>query len=188
MSKLINYTILSVLQLSLLGCNNEIVLHKTDSNKPVVVRMNKKIQKLNGIYFPFNLTIENTTFSGKLFGKIIYVYSFRAKGAGVVLYNEDTEISNYKPKIVPRNSSQRYQVYSRHMFDTTRLINEDLKPYLEKMIELNQDTLHIGTVAEFKKNHAELFKMLTENDTISIRYLKNENSGLGERIARLANW
>ena len=81
-----------------------------------------------------------------------------------------------------------YHVYTRHAFDTTRLIHNSLVTYLEKMLELNQDTLHIGTVADFKEIHGKLFKMLTENDTISIRHLKGKNSGLGERVAVPANW
>ncbi len=80
MSKLINYTILSVLQLSLLGCNNEIVLHKSESDVPVIIQMNKRILKVNGIFFPFILTIENNSLTKKEFRNIIFEYGYRARG------------------------------------------------------------------------------------------------------------
>ncbi len=188
MNKISKYIGFCTLLLLVFGCSNNILLQRIDSDKPVVVIMNNKIERIVGIKYPFNLVIYNKSFSKKDFSKIIYEYGFCNRSYGIELYRDNKKISNNQLKVVKGKNKALFQVYSLHAFDTTKLIHKDLKLYLEKMLELNQDTLCIGTVAEFKEKHSELFKMLTENDTISIRYLKNENSGLGERIAIPANW
>lgn len=54
------------------------------------------------------------------------------------------------------------------------------------MLAENKDTLHIGTVREFKKRHENLFKYLTKNDSISIRFL--EGKSLGKRLTIPVKW
>ncbi|MBN1464099.1 MAG: hypothetical protein JW922_10595 [Paludibacteraceae bacterium] len=188
MNKLSSFKVLIFFLIATSGCSNKIVLRRTDSSKPVIVRMNKEIQKVNGVLFPIVLTIENTTLSKKEFGQIIYEYGFHRRGYGIELYLANKLISNNQLKVVRGRQSIEYLVYTRHAFDTTNMIHEELQPYMNKMLELNQDTLHIGTVNEFREKHPELFNLLTENDTISISYLKGKDSGLGERIAIPVNW
>lgn len=57
------------------------------------------------------------------------------------------------------------------------------------MLSLKKDTLHIGTVDEFKQTYKELFESLTKNDSISIQLLDSSTkSGLGKRIAVPVKW
>ncbi len=172
----------------IISCNNSIVLTQADTNKSIIVRKNKELGTISIIQFPLRLIIENQSLLKKKFSSIDYDYGFNDKGSNIILIDKNKALYNYQLKVVSAREKKEYLVYTVHFTDSSRFIQNQLRPYAEKLSELNQDTLHIGTVAEFKKNHAELFKMLTENDTISIRYLKNENSGLGERIAIPANW
>ncbi len=73
-----------------------------------------------------------------------------------------------------------------HFLDSTKSIQQQFKPYIEKILKENKDTLHIGTVAEFKKKHKELFEKLTKNDSISIQFLDGKK--LGERITVPVEW
>ena len=54
------------------------------------------------------------------------------------------------------------------------------------MLVENKDTLHIGTVDEFKKRHKALFEKLTNGDSISIQFLDGKK--LGERITVPVEW
>ena len=40
------------------------------------------------------------------------------------------------------------------------------------MLAQNKDTLHIGTVQEFKKKHKKLFELFTKNDSLSIQIFR----------------
>ena len=184
----IRIIIVSLFVISFLACNGYIYLKREDTNKSVIVRMNEEEKVITSIKLPFRFVVKNNTLKKMEFYKVYYEYGFRRKGAGIELYKDDKKISNYDHKVIRSHKSLNYFIYSRHITDSTQFIQDQLKPYVNKMLELNQDTLHVGTVAEFKERHPELFKMLTENDTISIRHLKGRNSGLGERIAIPANW
>ena len=189
MNKLLKYLGYAYILIIVIGCSKNIIIQRVDSNDPIIVRVGKGQTKvISGIKFPFILSIENSSFFKKKFMEIDYEYGYERQGAGIELYKDNQVVSNYNLKIIYGNRKVNYLVYSRHFTDILESTQDQLKPYFEKMLELNQDTLHIGTVAEFKEKHGELFKMLTENDTISIRFLKNKNSGLGERIAIPANW
>ncbi len=54
------------------------------------------------------------------------------------------------------------------------------------MLAENKDTLHIGTVKEFKQKHTALFHKLTKGDSISIQFL--DNNKLEERITVPVEW
>ncbi len=188
MNKAIKVVQFSLILIWLCSCSNKINLQRKDVNNPVIIRMNEDILKITGIKFPFEFEIENKSFLKRKIGKIIYEYGYEEGGVGVLLYFDGHEINNNGLKVVRGKRELKYFAYSRHFTDSTKFTQKQLAPYVAEMLKLNQDTLCIGTVSEFKENHAELFKMLTENDTISIRYLKDKNSGLGERIAIPANW
>ena len=170
------------------SCVKDLNINRIDSKHPVIVKMNIEDQVITGIKFPFELSVSNRNLSNKGFGDIIYKYGFKNRGAGIEIYHGNERIPIEGIKYVPAGKDENYFIYSRHFTDFSETTQNQLKPYVQKMLELNQDTLHVGTVAEFKEHHPELFKMLTENDTISIRHLKGRNSGLGERVAIPANW
>ncbi len=188
MNKVFLYTTSCILTILFCACNNKIIIQRKDSKLPVIVRMNNKYKSVNGILFPFNLSIVNSNLVIKKFIEIEYEYGFRKNCYGLELYENNKKISNNKLKIIKGRDVLEYQIYTRHAFDTTKLIHTQLQPYLEKMIELNQDTLHIGTVTEFKKSYPEIFKMLTENDTISIDFYERKNKYFSNKQAIPANW
>jgi hypothetical protein len=171
------------------SCKNikEIInLKKVDTDKPVIIKMNKDLEKVTGLKLPFILTIDNLSSSKKEFIKINYNYSFKEKGVGLELYENDKKISNNKKKRVQPKSSLNYLIYTRHFTDSIKSTQHQFKPYIEKMLKENKDTLHIGTVAKFKKNHKNLFEKLTKNDSISIQLLDGKQ--LGERITVPVEW
>ncbi|MFL0083373.1 hypothetical protein V2665_10375 [Tenacibaculum maritimum] len=54
------------------------------------------------------------------------------------------------------------------------------------MLTTNKDTLHIGTVTEFRQKHPKLFQQLTKDDRISIQFL--EGKKLGKPISIPVTW
>ncbi len=177
-----------LLVIVLSGCSNKIILQRLDTEKPVVVRMNAKQKVITVIEFPFNIVIENLTLSKKEFGKIDYEYNNTKRGVGILLYRDDLEIRNNQLQTVQSHKSLNYFAYTGHFTEFTEFTQAQLQPYLEKMIKLKQDTLHVGSVAEFKVNHPELFKMLTEKDTISIRFYERKSKHFSNRQAIPASW
>lgn len=182
------YTGIFLCVLCMFACSNRFHIEKNHSNKPVIVRVNKSIKMITVIKFPFDFILKNPNFLDMKFGSIDYQYFHKEGGISIELYLDDQRITNDQLKVVRARERINFHIYTRHLADSSSITQNQLKPYVQKMLELDQDTLHVGTVAEFKKRHPELFKMLTENDTISIRHLKGRNSGLGERIAIPANW
>ena len=88
-------------------------------------------------------------------------------------------------KVKPLEKNQ-YLIKSKHFVDSTKAIQKQLKLYKEKMLTEGKDTLHIGTVKEFKQKHMELFKKLTTGDSISIQFLDGKK--LGERVTVPVEW
>ena len=105
-----------------------------------------------------------------------YVKMFREENEGLV------KIINQKTIIYPKETLS-YILYSSHYIDTTDFYIEKMYFYRLKMLEENKDTLHVGTVNEFRKKHPELFKMLTKKDSISTRLIdRSSKTGLGDQI------
>ncbi len=171
------------------GCSSSkstIKVFSNQSNKQTIVKMNRNLKKITGIKFPLSLTIENNTFFNKSFIRIDYYYGSDLKGVGVELFSGEKRISNNKKKKLQKNEKLEYSIYSRHYTDSTSFTQKQLQSYVKKMLVENKDTLHVGTVTEFRKKHAALFEKLTKGDSISIQFI--DNGKFGECVTVPVEW
>jgi len=192
-----NKLILYILLLSILGCRlkkENILIHQSNVDYKIQIRSsNKNRSDIVSIRFPKKIIIKNSNNSITSFKTINYQYYDSLSNwanRNVKLYevkNKELEkISNFKKKIIKSKQNATYIFYTMHFLDSTKSIQQQFKPYIEKILKENKDTLYIGTVAEFKKKHKELFEKLTKNDSISIQFLDGKK--LGERITVPVEW
>ncbi len=178
---------LITLFISLSSCNQKLFLFRYDSDGDVILKLNKKHQTIVKIYLPFIVTIKNKTVTKKYFCDIQYLYTDDNRPNSILLFQNDKKISLNGLKMVSAKSNINYSAYSAHYIDTIQNTQKQLRPYINQMLELDQDTLAIGFV-DFEKDHGELLKEITKYDSISIRTLKSDKSWEGERIVIPANW
>ena len=179
------------------GCdsvNKSVNIEQFNVDYPLAIRLSKEKTVIR-LQFPNKIKVENKSLVSESFVEIEYIYNNipLERDLRMGLFEEKDKklikISNNKKKIISSKGQLEYVFYTRHFVDSTKAIQQQFKPYVEKMLRLEKDTLHIGTVVEFKKKHKELFESLTKNDSISIRLLDpNSKSGLGERIVVPVNW
>lgn len=175
----------------LIGCKGvEKNIRLKETNLPIIVRLNKKYNFISRINFPNTIQLENKSTHPKSFLRIDYKYFPYTKGIGEDVYESENKIlvkiRNNQKKTVSPLKTKELIVYSWYRLDSTTLTQQQFKPYIEKMLAEGKDTLHIGTVSEFKSKHKELFDKLTQNDSISIQFL--EGKKLGERITVPVEW
>ena len=126
--------------------------------------------------------------SKKGFRNYTYKYGSDLKGNPIQLYliTENAYVKQSFSEIKHIDRKNQYLIKTKHFVDTTKFNKILLKPYLGKMLAEGKDTLHIGTVAEFKKRHKALFEKLTKGDSLSIQFLDGKK--LGERITVPVAW
>ncbi len=186
-----NIKVLSLFLLILiLGCKSKKPSITTYSNKEqVVLRINKKYKKIFRINIPTKINVKNNSIQKKSFISIDYKYNSYSKGIGESIYvlegDKSIKIINNERKTIGPFSSYNYLIYSWFRIDTSKATQKEFKPYIEKMLAHNKDTLHIGTVNQFKKKHRELYEKLTSNDSISIRFF--DSGKKRERISVSVN-
>ncbi|MBL4559645.1 MAG: hypothetical protein JKX79_01535 [Labilibaculum sp.] len=168
-------------------------IEQLDSKQGVILWHSVKMNTIWAISLPIEIKITNSSLKKRSFLNYKYIYGNQLKGKAMKLYSLEKgkviQNSISKKNNLNAESSKIYLIYSKHFVDTVKFSNIFFKPYIEKMLRLEKDTLHVGTVVEFKKKHKELFESLTKNDSISIRLLDpNSKSGLGERIVVPVNW
>ncbi|WP_062060455.1 hypothetical protein [Aquimarina longa] len=171
------------------GSKKVISIKQNTNNYPLIIKLSKKHEKIFRIKIPIELELKNNSTRKKDFVTINYEYGSN-KGIMEYLYKKTNkkliEIKNNKKKSIRSGSFDNYIMYSSHKLDSTKSTQQQFKPYVEKMLLENKDTLHIGTVTVFKQKHAELFEKLTKNDSISIQFLDGKK--LGERITVPVEW
>ena len=198
----IKISLVSVIIILFISCNSNskkcVEINYKNIELPVILRLGKYKNKnfIRRIQFSNKITMRNNSFFCKDFSSIDYHYNKTVpigRNLDIELYKQEkgklVRISNNKKRNIPVIGNLEYVFYTRHFVDSTKHLQKQLKPYLEKMLQQGKDTLHIGTVAKFKQTHMELFEMLTKNDSISIYLLDDKTkSGLGERIAVPVVW
>jgi hypothetical protein len=189
MNKNISYLFLIIITLTKCGSNNQVI--KTfDTDQQVVIRYNVKYDYIFRVNLPIGINFQNRFTDNKFFIKVKYKYEPYSEGIGEDLYQFDLtkwiKIKNNKKKNTDLFEKNNLSLYSWYRLDSTKATQQQFTPYIKKMLAENKDTLHIGTVKEFKKNHGELFKALTKGDSISIQFLDGKK--LGERITVPVVW
>ncbi|OEK08616.1 hypothetical protein A8C32_03975 [Flavivirga aquatica] len=186
-----NKTLIYALIFILSACaNKKESLSSFEQKNPVVIKLGKKYKKIFRINIPIGLSVKNKSILNKSFITIDYKYTPYSKGIGEDIYiskgKELIEVKNNLKKNITPYTSNEYIIYSRYRLDSLESTQKQFKSYIKRMLAENKDTLHIGTVKEFKIKHKVLFEKLTKNDSISIQFL--DDGKLGERITVPVKW
>ena len=196
MNKRIKILVLSFMLLGIIRCKpfkSIITINQVATTNLVIARLTLIDSTIYGLKFPSKLIIKNNSSSKKHFVLIDYNYKdslTKWRNLGVELYKVSNgklkRISNNSKRTIPSRDSIGVVYYTRHFVDSAKSIQQQFKPYVAKMLAENKDTLHIGTVTEFKKKHAALFEKLTKGDSISIQFL--DNGKFGEYVTVPVEW
>ena len=171
--------------------NDVFKIAQSRSEKRIILRMASEDSTILSVKMPNKFELKNNSYTNRAFVKIDYKYNHKEskwRNLGFELY----DVEKYQPvttrgkKTILGNKKLQYVYYTRHYLDSTKSTQKHLKVYVEQMLKENKDTLHIGTVADFKVKHKELFEKLTKKDSISIRFLDGEK--MGERIMVPVEW
>ena len=116
------------------------------------------------------------------FTSIEYDYHPFDKGIRVPLYyvknNQLIRLEqSIKKKIAPYQNKE-YLIYTRHRVDTSEYFQKHFTVYIDKMLKLNQDSLLIGTVSNFKNKHGSILKLLTNKDSVYVNLWESEDIGV----------
>ncbi len=184
--------------LLILNCesqDNNILVGQLDNNKhSVQIRLSKnKHKRVIAIKFPKEINIENLGNSNISFKTLDYIYKdslSKWANRNVSLFKNYNgklkKVSNFKKKNITSKQSDNYTLYTFHFLDSSKTTQQQFKPYIEKILTEGKDTLYIGTVNDFKKNHKKLFERLTKGDCISIQFLDGKK--LGETVTVPVEW
>ncbi len=196
MNNYLKILVLSFMLLGIIRCKpfkSIITINQVATTNLVIARLTSIDSTIYGFKFPSKLIIKNNSSSKKHFVLIDYNYRDSLSNwanRNIELYKIYGEalrrISNNERKIIPSKESLEFIFYTRHFIDSSKSIQQQFKPYVAKMLAENKDTLHVGTVTEFKKKHAALFEKLTKGDSISIQFL--DNGKFGERVTVPVEW
>lgn len=152
------------------------------SNQQVTLFYSKKMNTVSVISLPFDLEITNPSYEKKAFRNYTYKYGNILKGNPIKLYlvnNKDLVKQSFsKSKYISSKKTNKYLIKSKHFIDTTMFNKTFFKPYIEKMQNLDQDTLNIGTISELKLKHSDLLNELIKNDSLFFLFI-NEKSKSG---------
>ncbi len=191
MNRIIQFLIL-LFFLSCSSLKSKIEISQSINDSPVILRLSKQ-NTIIRVQFPNEITLKNNSINKESFVKINYIYNKeqpRERNLRIELYRDEknklTSISTTGKKNIHKGESLKYFYFTRHFVDSTKSTQQQFKPYIAKMLAENKDTLHIGTVGEFKQKHTALFEKLTKGDSISIQFL--EGKKLGERITVPVEW
>ncbi|MBO0592754.1 hypothetical protein I2486_15225 [Cellulophaga sp. E16_2] len=191
--KNINIVILVFLFFNCTGAKQAIKINQANSDYDVVIQFAKGgMDDVINIKFPNQIIIKNNSFSKRYFNLIKYTYknipNNRDYGIGLFQQDENSlkKIKNNSKKNISPYGQLQYIYYTRHFVDSSKNIQDQFNIYIQKKTSKNKDTLHIGTVSDFKKNHKELFERLIKNDSISVQFL--DGNKFGERISVPVEW
>ena len=185
-------TFICILFIFFCCCNTSKSISNVDlklkkSNKQIVIRGNLKEKKVTYLKVPIMIEVKNNLRKNISFKKIRYKYSKNSEESlSLEIFKNKNRVSNNLLKVIKPNNYIKFESLTRHFIQSENNLQNEMSKYIKKMLSKNKDTLHIGTVAEFKQNHKELFEKLTKGDSISIQFLDGKK--LGERITVPVEW
>ncbi len=152
------------------------------SNQEVTLFYSEKMNTVSVISLPFDVEVTNPSFEKKAFRNYTYKYGNQLKGNPIKLFlidnNELIKQSFSKEKYINSKTTNKYLIQSKHFVDTTKFNKVFFKNYIEKMQNLKQDTLNIGTMSQLKVKHKDLLDQLIKNDSVTFLFLnKKSKSG-----------
>ena len=150
-----------------------------ETDLPVIVRVDANYSDVFGIDFPFAFEYKDKFFEKRSMVGIDYYYHkpYRRRRGWQSSFSAYQIISGNLVRITRPGGgitgrlteNEPIVVYTRHLLDTARLVQAELRLYLEQIVQRNMQetgTLLVGTFSEFRARHPELVKNLLRGDSI----------------------
>ncbi|QKX06464.1 hypothetical protein HN014_16600 [Aquimarina sp. TRL1] len=180
MSRLFLNALVFMLFINCSNVKNIIEVKQLETDVPVVLWVNHKYKKIITIDIPFKFKIHNKSLINKKFTSYEYYDNDIQSKRGFVLYlvkGNQLIKQGFQPKTIKQNSSGDYIAYTSHILDSLPNTQNKLRAYLDDMLINKKDSLLVGSLKSFSKNHNELIQKTVKNDTIIINFLEKESKG-----------
>ncbi|MFA9372124.1 MAG: lipoprotein [Labilibaculum antarcticum] len=171
--------VIIVITIILTGCSvgiSDVVQMETDL--PVILRLDKK-DRVRLIKFPIGVKINNRSPLKQGFVRIECLlhknpHEFESKLKWVEMYersnNSYVPVASNNLKYIPSFGHKEYFVYTIHNIDTSEFYKISLEKYRLKMLELNQDTLAVGSLKKFIFENQILVDKLLGKDSLVLTF------------------
>lgn len=172
-----------------LCCSNtnhqNIEIKQLKANQPIILKYNKKYNKVTRILLPVKLSIKNKSDKDSYFTSLKYKYGLNSGSLGVSVFKENNnqliKLKMASKKRIPANGVNEIIIYTRHRIDTNALAQKKFQPYL--IVNQNNDSLIIDNYNYFKEKNSSFLKKITTNDSISLNmWGDNSSSKFGKQI------
>ncbi len=170
---------------------NDLNIIVNETNEPLILRYNKKNNTIAMVMFPYNIMIYNNTDAKHIIERCYYLYRRKngrgeGKAGGLLHYKTDKNLYSFieysEKKLIKKNDSLDYLLYSLHTLKEKNIEQQQaLGVYKEEMRAQQKDTMHVGSLEEFRKKHPKLTEYFLESDLIRVDYRK-ENSDKTRRF------
>ncbi|TPN82811.1 hypothetical protein [Aquimarina algicola] len=180
-----------------------------ETNEPIILWYNIEADVITRVMFPYNIMMYNKTNNDYVVNSVRYLYRRQDDnysggiGGGKLHYktNENFYLftDNGKSFKINQKDSLDYLLYSLHILKEKNTEQQQaLEIYKEEMRAQQKDSMHVGTLKQFRKKHPELTEYFLERDSIRISYRKKDQekprqfrisvSDNGTREVKLKSW
>lgn len=170
----------------------DIEIEQINSNYPIILRGDISMKKIYRIHFPLVFNIKKITsndiriYSSKYNERGKYRTDYHkgwwSNSALIHVLNNKNQLEVPKNKdereLLSKSKMQEYVFYTTHTPDTAQHVQAIFKPYLEKMLLMNKDTIYIESIQELKKTNPTFLEGFLGGDSICINYTKEEGRRL----------
>lgn len=159
--------------------SDNVVIHQTESDYPVVINRDKEGKIFAIFYLTYDIRkksmrkirLSNAKYYSEKDRTVWYPVTLYSINSDSLVYVNDA----YNKKRFLRCFSHKYVVRERHYVKNYPDVHYMLEPYLEKMKSEHKDTLHIGNIRQLMQNNPELMSNLLQGDSIKFVVYYNDS-------------
>jgi len=168
-----------VIAIIVAGCNIDVSdIEQIETDFPVILRLDKK-DRVRLIKFPIGVKINNRFPLKQGFVRIeclLYKnpYEFESRLKWVEMYersnNSYVPVASNNLKYIPSLGYKEYFIYTIHNIDTSEFYKNSLEKYRLQMMELDLDTLAVGSLKKFTLENKILVNKLLGKDSLVLTF------------------
>ena len=158
---------------------NSVLVEQIESNFPIVIRYDSIKDYIFRIQFPLMFKVCNMSNNSKHMGHISYYYkdikyalSYEQGWNYNLLINKEKNGELLTPYrrgriVIDSLSNENFVFHTGHSIRyEDSILQSVFRPFISQIKNTGKDTLHIGTIQEFKKKYPEIINLLLQDDSI----------------------
>ena len=158
---------------------NSVLVEQIESNFPIVIRYDSIKDYIFRIQFPLMFKVCNMSNNSKQMGHISYYYkdikyalSYEQGWNYNLLINKEKNGEHLTPYrrgriVIDSLSNENFVFHTGHSIRyEDSILQSVFRPFISQFKNTGKDTLHIGTIQEFKKKYPEIINLLLQDDSI----------------------